>query len=41
MIDGRRDVVAVGAGAEEERDRAGGDVLSRHRAQRALDGDFA
>ena len=33
MIDGRRDVMAIGAGAEEERDRAGGDVLRGERGR--------
>ncbi len=36
VIDGRRDVMAIGAGADEERHRAGGDVLRRHaRRERA------
>ena len=41
VIDARRDVVAVGAGADEERHRAGGDVPRRHRAEDALDLDLA
>ena len=37
MVDRGRDVMAIGAAAEKERHRAGGDVLRRHAAERALD----
>ena len=41
MIDGRGDVVAIGAGAEKERPGSRRDVTRGHRAERALDADFA
>ncbi len=41
MIHRRRHVMAIGAGAEEERRRAGRDILRRQLRQRALDGEFA
>ena len=41
VVDGRGDVVAIGAGAEEERDRSRRDVARRHARQRALDLDLA
>src|SRR5262249_50697124 len=41
VIDGRRHVVPVGAAADEERHRAGRDVLGRQAAKGALDLDLA
>ena len=37
MIDARRDVVAIGAGAEEEGDLAGDHVAARHAGELPLD----
>ena len=41
MVDGRRDVMAVHPAADEERDRAGGDVSRRHARHQPLDLDLA
>src|SRR5215212_5951874 len=41
MIDARRKVMLVGAATDEERHRAGRDILSRHSAEYALDFDLA
>ena len=41
MIDGRRNVTAVGAGAEKERNRAGRDAAAGDRRHRPLDRHLA